>query len=140
MLNKKILVVEDDRDIIEYYEGILRACFDERIDIYRAFDGSEAMLHLKTIKFDGIILDYRMPKKDGIKIVKDELEDTVNSETPIILISGYIKQPQVNLIKNFRKNLSVLSKPIGKKTFIENILKSMDLPLQAGSEEMIEMI
>jgi two-component system alkaline phosphatase synthesis response regulator PhoP len=79
--NKKgrILIVDDDEDIIELLEYHLS---NNGFDVFKAYNGKEAIeVALKTIP-DLIILDIMMPVMDGIKafsILKDTdgLEDTI---------------------------------------------------------------
>lgn len=75
----KILVVDDEPDIIELIEYNL---LKEGYDVYTATNGEEALLKVKEIKPDLIVLDIMMPKLDGIETCRqiraiDSLKDTL---------------------------------------------------------------
>ncbi len=63
----KILLVDDDPDIIELLEYNLKK---EGYDISSANDGIQAVEVAKTIKPDLILLDVMMPRQDGIETAR----------------------------------------------------------------------
>lgn len=63
---RKILIVDDERDIVEILAEEFINCGHE-IDI--AFSGNEAIEKLKLLSFDVIISDYRMPNGNGMKLL-----------------------------------------------------------------------
>jgi two-component system OmpR family response regulator len=68
MENKiKILVADDDSDIREILEILLKA---EGFDVIMACDGKEA-IELTDESIDLIILDVAMPEKNGFQVCKE---------------------------------------------------------------------
>ena len=67
----KILVVDDDPDILEAISMILES---QDYQVVTAQDGIEALANLKAEKPDLMILDLLMPKMDGWAVCK-ELQD-----------------------------------------------------------------
>ena len=63
----KILIVEDDKVLIEMYETRLLM---EEMDVHKAIDGQEALEKLESIVYDLVLLDIMLPKVDGITILK----------------------------------------------------------------------
>lgn len=63
----KILVVEDDQFLREFYEELL---LGEGYEIDSAADGEIALNKIYNTDFDLILLDIMLPKKDGIAILK----------------------------------------------------------------------
>src|SRR5690554_3902758 len=63
-LKQKILVVDDEADIVELIEYNLRR---EGYQVWLAGDGQEAVTMAKKLLPDMIILDIMMPKMDGIE-------------------------------------------------------------------------
>ena len=60
--------------------------------------------------FDVVILDIRMPKKDGLEAGKEIID--LNPSQRIIFCSAYVKEDFADLIKDFgAKVLGVLQKP-----------------------------
>lgn len=83
----KILVVDDDPDILDAVTTILQS---EDYQVVSARDGLEALAVLKSEKPDLMILDMLMPKMDGFAVIK-ELQDARWSkyrETPILVLSS----------------------------------------------------
>ena len=67
-VKKKILVVDDNRDI----RGLLFKMLDsEGYDVLFAIDGEEALEIIKSHRFDLILLDEMMPGKSGIEVLTE---------------------------------------------------------------------
>jgi DNA-binding response OmpR family regulator len=66
--SKKILVVEDDQFLREFYEELLAA---EGYQIDTASDGENGLQKLELGGFDLVLLDIMLPKKDGLQILGD---------------------------------------------------------------------
>ena len=67
----KILVVDDDPDILEAISMILES---QGYKVVTARDGVEGLANLKAEKPDLLVLDLLMPKMDGFAVCK-ELQD-----------------------------------------------------------------
>jgi two-component system alkaline phosphatase synthesis response regulator PhoP len=70
-MREKILVVDDDPDILEALTMILES---QGYQVVTAQDGVEGLANLKAEKPDLMILDLLMPKMDGFAVCK-ELQD-----------------------------------------------------------------
>ncbi len=68
MADKKILVIDDDPDIIEAVTMVLES---EGYQTVVARDGEEGLRKLAAEKPDLLILDLLMPKKDGFAVYHD---------------------------------------------------------------------
>ena len=77
-----ILVVDDDRDIVESIAIFLA---NENYNILKAYDGLEAIEILNDNEVHLMILDIMMPKLDGIKTLV-KLRESKN--IPVILLSA----------------------------------------------------
>lgn len=77
-----ILVVDDDKEIVESIEIFLR---NEGFNIYKAYNGLEALDILVNKDVHLILMDIMMPKLDGIKATIKIRED---KNIPIILVSA----------------------------------------------------
>ncbi|MBN2515140.1 MAG: sigma-54-dependent Fis family transcriptional regulator [Deltaproteobacteria bacterium] len=80
----KILVVDDDQGMRDYLEIMLTR---EGYDVTTASGGREAISVCKKKKFDLVISDLKMPKINGIDVLKAIKEHS--PETMVILITGY---------------------------------------------------
>ncbi len=80
----KILVVDDDQGMREFLEILLTR---EGYKVASASGGKEAIGLCKKHKFDIAITDLKMPKIDGIGVLKTIKE--ISPETMVILITAY---------------------------------------------------
>lgn len=77
-----ILVVDDDREIVDSIEIYLK---NEGFNIFKAYDGIEALETLINNDIHLILMDIMMPKLDGIKATIKIREE---KNIPIILVSA----------------------------------------------------
>lgn len=78
----KILIVEDDRDIAETVRVDL-ATKSHVVDI--ATDGADGSFFGRNYEYDAIVLDYSLPKKNGLTVCKEIR--TAGKSTPILFLS-----------------------------------------------------
>ncbi len=86
-MSAKVLVVDDDPDILEAISLILKA---NGYDVVTANDGIDGLNKLKEERPDMMILDLLMPKLDGFGVCK-ELKDprwAKYGHIPIIILSS----------------------------------------------------
>ena len=110
MINKKILLVEDDQDIrdtlIELLEG-------EGYEVLFAENGQVGLDKLSTIKVlpNLILLDLMMPIKDGFQFCAEKDADPRFSHVPVVVMSadGHIRENQqrVNARAYLKKPLDI---------------------------------
>ncbi|MDZ7766039.1 MAG: response regulator transcription factor [Melioribacteraceae bacterium] len=78
-----ILIAEDEKPIAESLKkNFLQAGHNAMI----AFDGLECLNQLTKIEFDVILLDWRMPNKNGEEVCREIRES--GNETPIVLLTA----------------------------------------------------
>tara|TARA_B110001450_G_scaffold62618_1_gene59432 strand:+ start:14908 stop:16071 length:1164 start_codon:yes stop_codon:yes gene_type:complete len=82
----KILIIEDEETIRRVLNKVLSEENKDYI-IVEAIDGLQAIDIVKSNKIDLILCDIKMPKKDGIDVLKFLIKDY--SEIPVIMISGH---------------------------------------------------
>lgn len=77
-----ILVCDDDKEIVEAIEIYLQ---QESYQVFRAYDGEDALKILKEEEIHLLIIDVMMPKLDGIRATLKIREE---SSIPIIILSA----------------------------------------------------
>ena len=82
----KILIIEDEETIRRVLNKVLSEENKDYI-IVEAIDGLQGIEIVKSNKIDLILCDIKMPKKDGIDVLKFLIKDY--SEIPVIMISGH---------------------------------------------------
>jgi DNA-binding NtrC family response regulator len=83
---KKILIIEDEEPIRRVLKRILT---DENTEfkISEAIDGNEAIDKLSKDLFDLALCDIKMPKKDGLDVLKFAIKKGLS--TPFIILTGH---------------------------------------------------
>ena len=84
MRKQKILIVDDDPDILD----ILRLTLSEDYDIIEAQDGETTLKFIKTKAPDLVVLDYKIPAPDGREICLQIRRDLLLRHLPIIMLTG----------------------------------------------------
>ncbi|MDQ4013638.1 MAG: response regulator [Thermoproteota archaeon] len=72
-----------------------------------------------TSPYDVVVLDYKMPGKDGMEVAKEIL--TINPDQRIIFASAYVKETLENSVKELRRVVELLQKPFEIQAFIDTI-------------------
>lgn len=92
MSRARILIVEDDEDILELISYNLEK---ERYMVAKATTGEEALKMLKKQVPDLILLDLMLPEIDGLEICKRLKSDTSTKNIPIIMVTAKGEEPDV---------------------------------------------
>ena len=82
---KRILIVDDERDIVETLSFMLQA---KGFECMVAYDGEEGLNLAKNCNPDLVILDVMMPKINGYKICRLLKFDNKYKNIPIIMITA----------------------------------------------------
>lgn len=79
----RILIVEDDKDIVDFVKKALKA-ESHAVDV--AVDGVTGERLASTEPYDLVILDIMLPKKEGIPVLKSLRQAGVN--TPVLILTA----------------------------------------------------
>ncbi len=82
-MKTKILLVEDDINLGDVLHDYLEL---QAYDVVRAMDGVEGLENFKMQKFDLLILDVMLPRKDGFTLAKEIRQ--INQQVPIIFLTA----------------------------------------------------
>jgi DNA-binding NtrC family response regulator len=80
----KILVVDDDAIVIRSCRRILEA---EGLEVSAVPSADKALEAMKTFDFDLLLIDVKMPKRDGMYLMREIKKNW--PEIPTIVMSGY---------------------------------------------------
>ena len=86
-MSKRILIVDDDPDLVEAVSMLLEASGMEPI---AAYGGVEGLEKAKSESPDLIVLDVMMPDKDGYAVAKELSKDDKLSEIPVIMLTAVV--------------------------------------------------
>lgn len=82
-MSRRILVVEDDRQVSDY---LLKSLREEGYTVEHAEDGRDGLYLASGGGFDGVVMDRMLPGMDGLSVVKALRAGGVT--TPILLLSA----------------------------------------------------
>lgn len=80
----RLLVVDDEHDLTELLSEFLGS---EGYDIKTAVDGEQAIRILEAERFDAVLLDILMPKRNGIDVLKYITKN--HPATKTVMVTGH---------------------------------------------------
>jgi len=114
---KKILVADDEQDILEIISYNLRK---EGYEVFTASDGNEALEKARLHHPDLIILDIMMPKKTGVEVCQILRTQQEFSQTLIIFLTAL--SDEAVQIKGLESGADdYVTKPISPKVLISRV-------------------
>ena len=90
---RKILIVDDDSEIVELLEDVLER--DGRFEIKTASSGYEAGMATEKFRPELILLDYMLPDVNGNIVCQAIRRNPEFENIKIIIISGVVKQDEI---------------------------------------------
>lgn len=147
----KLLLIDDEAAI----RGTLKEILEyEKYDIDEASDGKEGFELIKKNKYDVVLCDIKMPKMDGIEVLKNTMESGIDTQFIMISAHGTIetaveatkigafdfipKPPDLNrLLVSVRNAMDKKSLVTETKVLKKKINKKFDI---VGESEPIEFV
>jgi DNA-binding NtrC family response regulator len=131
----RVLIAEDEVAISMQYQIVLEErghhviITDNGEDCLKAYinsldkqskgDVEKSVAHTIKPPFDVVILDYRMPKKDGLETAKAILEACPSQR--IMFASAYTVQTLTEAVKSLHKIVELLQKPFDLEYFVDAV-------------------
>jgi DNA-binding NtrC family response regulator len=81
---KTVLVVDDEQSVRDSIKMILEY---EKFTVHFAEDGKTALTRVRSVPYDLILLDIKMPGMDGMKVLEEV--KTTHPHIPVVMISGH---------------------------------------------------
>lgn len=118
---EKILIIDDNESLRYTLENVLEenGFFPSSVE-----DGYKAIEEIKTLKYDLVICDMKMPKMDGMKILAEIKK--IDPDIPFIILTAFgdIK----NAVEAMKQGASdYLTKPFDNDSMIITIRKALEL-------------
>jgi len=96
-MKKKVLIIDDDQDLLEMYGHKFAA---EGFEVEKAENGAWGLRRIKEGDFDLVLLDMAMPAMNGIEMLKAIQEERKNkSKLKIISLSNTALDEEVKEMK-----------------------------------------
>ncbi len=117
----KILIVDDDPDVIEYLSSFLE---DHDYEVRAARSTNAALAELGRHRPDTILIDILMPGRSGLDLLLNIRRNPEWSDLPVVVITGHDKileddcQSYLGSRENVRGPDGVLGKPVDRDTLL----------------------
>ncbi|MBU4478575.1 MAG: response regulator [Candidatus Omnitrophica bacterium] len=85
MINKKILIIDDEPELVKAVEIRLKA---NGYEVEGAYDGKAGIDKAEKFKPDLVLLDIMMPGMDGQEVLKKLKENPETKTIPVIMLSA----------------------------------------------------
>jgi len=121
----KILVAEDEPEILRIYKLLLE---EKGYQVISTEDGKQCLNAYKTelnktmngnIPFNLVILDYRMPEKNGIEVAKEILALCPDQE--LLMVTAY--KGQLELQDQVLQKMQIIEKPFDVDELLSAIIQ-----------------
>ncbi|MEE4272786.1 MAG: response regulator [Thermoanaerobaculales bacterium] len=118
-MTKKILIIDDEKDMRVYLEAVFRKAGYET---ETAADGDQGVWLAEAQQPDLITLDVLMPKKSGVKAYRSLRTSEKTAAIPIIVLTGLTRSDDFfGDFGELRKPEAVVEKPIKREEFLETV-------------------
>ena len=115
----KMLLVEDDLDLLQMVGAVVEKL---NYEVFKVNTVNKAIEFLKETSPDVIISDYYLNKETALSVHK-YLRDTLQRNTPFVVITGYDVSSEMQLVLE-DKHTDLIEKPFGKKE-LEAVLEKI---------------
>ena len=130
-MDKKILVVDDEKPIVEILKLNLQK---ENYEVYEAYDGEEALLKAKIVQPDLILLDVMLPKIDGFTVCR-KIRET--SSVPILMLTA--REEEVDKVLGLELGADdYITKPFSVRELMARIKANMRRVSPEATEVQVE--
>lgn len=117
-----VLIVDDEEMVVDVMEAILQA---RGFNTESAFDGEEGLEKAKQVLPDIVLLDYSMPKLNGIEICRRLKSDSSTRGIPVVMFTSF-QDPEIRINALKAGASDFLSKPVDGTELVvrvNNLLK-----------------
>ncbi len=129
MAKKKILIVEDDRDISELVRYNLER---EGYEVSALFDGGGAFDFVLKRRPDVVLLDLMLPEVDGIEICKMIKNQEKTKDTPVIMMTA--KGEEADVVVGLQMGADdYITKPFSPKVLTARIKAVLRRTIQTAA-------
>jgi len=115
---KKILIIEDEKDLAEMYKEKLEI---EGFKVFLASNVEEGLRVAKKEKPDLILLDILLGEENGIYFLKKQKDDKEISEIPVVAFSNYDNSQTKKEAKKFGVKEYLIKTNFTPKEFVDKI-------------------
>lgn len=125
LAGKRLLVADDEDAIRETLHEVLSK---QGCDVDMASDGAQAINMLDNRRYDLVLADIRMPRKNGYEVFAIAKEKS--PDCPVILITGFGYDPNHSIVRARQEGLAaVLFKPFKVDQLLDEVREALHQPV-----------
>ncbi|RZT59711.1 response regulator receiver domain-containing protein [Microcella alkaliphila] len=113
----RILIVEDEPDVLLLLENRVKGAGH---DVVSATNGEEGLTLFATEKPDLVVLDWMMPRRDGIEVCEEIRASDPDHRTKILMLTARSQQSDVDRAMQAGAD-DYIVKPFSSRDLIERI-------------------
>ena len=121
-MTKRILAVDDDVVMLSFVSEVLTA---NGYDVICATGGEEAIRIMGEQSFDGVLLDFFMPDKDGLDVICAMYGK--RKHTPTIIITTGLSDYYTASVQGFGITREILKKPVTAEQLLEAVARLLEV-------------
>ncbi len=115
---KKILIIDDEPDIIDYLEALLE---DNDYEVISASNGEQGLTKANAEIPDLITLDITMPGTSGTEVFRQLRVDEKTQNIPVFIITGVMDFRQFIYQREIQPPEGYMEKPIDANVLLSSI-------------------
>ena len=132
MAKEKILVVDDEEDILELVRYNLSR---EGYQVTGSLTGEDALRKIRSDTFDLIVLDLMLPGMDGLAFTKTVKNDSRLCSTPIIMLTA--KGEEADIVTGLELGADdYITKPFSPRVMIARVRAALRRQKETPEDEM----
>lgn len=86
---KKVLIIDDDKIFCKIFKDTLHRDYPQKYEITTCSDSEEGLKLAEDLRPDLIVLDLKMPKMDGMEVLKVLKEKGIVPGTPVLISTNF---------------------------------------------------
>ena len=118
----KILVADDEPQILDIVARILDGAGHH---VLTAIDGNEALRRVYETHPDLVLLDIRMPHKDGTTVAQQMRDDPRTRGIPVVFLTGLIRTSETSQRRGRTGRNLFLAKPFVARELLEIVERAI---------------
>lgn len=134
-MQPKILIIDDDRDIVEALKIILEG---ESYRVKVAFDGQTGFKAIQEEKPDLVILDLLLPGQNGVAIYRNLKAHLEYRDIPVLVLTALAKKMGDRIFSQKEETLlkgvdGYLDKPVNPRRLLDRVKKLLGEKSEEGN-------
>jgi DNA-binding response OmpR family regulator len=135
---KKVLVIDDNPTIVELIKYAVNLQGSYQVVV--AFDGVQGLERVYAEQPDCVIVDVKMPRMDGYKLVRSLRGDARTANIPLIILSAMTREEDqmIGFLSGVDEYLTKPFKPVALHAAMERVMRITPTERQQRMEHLVQ--